>query len=159
MADVWLQMTHGQHLALLLVGGVSVSGEVVGVDGEWLQLHTEVGVCAIARRHIVVIGCDGALPTAPAAGDRPRRRRANAANAAEPAAALAVPDEDTLRRVANAILDGIDGPELRAIAGLDASTLRHVRRAFECARGNVQEEDLPLAARSLVAPIRHALGG
>ena len=70
-----------------------------------------------------------------------------------------VPDDETLRKVAMAILDGIEGPELRAIGGLSASRLARVRQAFECARGNLQIEDLPPAARDLVDPIRRALGG
>lgn len=156
-------LSEGQSYTLLLVGGQIVEGVYQGHDGAWLFLHGEQGRLAVSLGQIAVIGLDGHLPAALSAANHQAGRQdtttAVRSTRRGSATAADIPDAQTLRRVASGILDGLEGPELRAISGLTASTLARVRQAFECARGNLQPEDLPPAARPLVDPIRHALGG
>ena len=137
----WPAMEQGTSIQLLLATGLKLDGTVENYEGDWLYLRTPSALLALAKAQVAAIALEGKLPNAKAA-----KRGGKTSN--EPSSTMVdegpdVPDDETLRKVAMAILDGIEGPELRAIGGLSASRLARVRQAFECARGNLQIEDLP----------------
>lgn len=154
----WPALEQGALIQAVLTNGLQLEGAVDSYEGAWLHLRTNSGLLAISRDHVVLVVLEGSLPKT---SGRKRRQSASLDVPTLTArdADTDIPDDETLRNVSMAILDGVEGPELRAIGGLSASRLARVRQAFECARGNLQIEDLPPAARELVDPIRKSLGG
>ena len=155
--DAWPPMEIGASIQLQLSIGQQLTGTVEAIAGEWLHLRVKSRLLAVSRSQVALIALEGNIPKA---GGRQRKSTTLDDPTLIPAEDEPnVPDDATLRKVVMAILDGIEGPELRAIGGMNASRLARVRQAFECARGNLQIEDLSPVARDLVDPIRRALGG
>ncbi|TVR40373.1 MAG: hypothetical protein EA402_13790 [Planctomycetota bacterium] len=151
---LWNGLQLGHEYQVQLSNGSWVQGRLCARHADWLELQQEAGHYAVARSAIALLILAGRFDAPPAKA--PARPRVAGRGPAEKSP---VPDADILRRVCSGILDGIEGPELRAMSGLGAGELARLRQAFECARGNLMSEDIPPAARAWVEPIRRALGG
>ncbi len=135
----------GTRLAALLVGGQRVEGELLRVCGRWLELADGATLRWLNGDHIVLIAAGaGALPDA-APSPRPKRGAAGAGTPWQ--------DQD-LRLLADALLDGIADGELAREFGRKPAEIAVLRRALTCLRGEVMEEDLDPAAASWVPRLR-----
>lgn len=150
----------GATLVVVVHSGAVLQGEVLALQQDWLVLATSTGRLALARSLIMAIGLDGDLPGA--LSPQGRRRGGSAVGQTGQAPQfedISLPPPEVLRSAINALLDGADIQALQEISGLSRPAIGHLRKAFECARGNMAAEDLPRAAQRLVEPLRDALAG
>jgi hypothetical protein len=137
-----------------LVNGDRLRGTVLDAEGDWLLLDAAQGRVAIARQSIALLTIDGALPAKRNSGSR---RRESPEPTSEAAAEILPPEQ--LRAVVDGFLDDRPDDDLARTFSCTRSQIRLLRQAFECARGNLVEDQLPPAARSQVDGLRAALGG
>jgi len=141
----------GTTITVLLANGASCQGELEDASPGWLRLRGAAGIQLIQLAQVAVITTgdvhapagriapDGALP-------RPKSNDI-AVKAGSRAPGRAWTDDD-LRRLADAFLDqrSKDG-ELAARFNRARVQIGEMRRGFECARGNLVEDQIsPIAA-------------
>jgi hypothetical protein len=130
----------GEAIRVDLRDGRSVSGHLVGADGHWLGLETDDGRLLLPVAGIAAVCADQVRL---GLAEKPRRKAAGAA----PAVGRGWNDAD-LRQLADAFLDGEHDAQLAERFGRSRSVIKILHAAFECARGNLVEEDLPDAAKA-----------
>lgn len=152
----------GRLIALRLADGTPMAGRVVAVDGPWLQLHDLDGGHLVNLAQVAVVHLDqqgraegavaaeGALPQ-PRSKDQPRKVGSRAPGRPW--------DEAELKSLSEAFLDGAGDGELALRFHRTRSQITELHRGFECARGNLTEDDLSPAAHLWVARWRRVLAG
>lgn len=134
-------------LALQLQDGTRLKGTLEMVDGEWLLVDCAGARVAIAKQQIAVLGYEGRLPTKGAGSGK----KAPASAAAPATAEL---DETIVRQLLDGFLDGHSIETLMQISGLGKKEVKLWHQAFECARGNLVDDQIPPAARALLPQLR-----
>lgn len=154
----------GRLIALRLADGTPMAGRVVALDGAWLHLHDLDGGHLLNLAQVAVVHldqggrddghrgvvADGALPR-PRSNDQPRK-----AGARTPGRAW---DEVELKRLSEAFLDNASDGELALRFHRTRAQITELHRGFECARGNLSEDDLSPAAVLWVERWRRVLAG
>ncbi len=159
----------GRSLTVHLVGGRHLNGVVIAVGEGWLHLAAEEGAALINLDQVSVLLLDGAEPMAalsspraaradgrepqellkPSSHDRPRMATSQA-----PGRAWHEPD---LKALADAFLDHHDDAALAARFHRSRSQVRELRAGFECARGNLVEDEISPIARTWIERWRKVL--
>lgn len=156
-------LTPGRLIALRLADGTPMAGRVVALDGAWLHLHDLDGghllnLAQVAMVHLdqggrddgQTVAADGALPR-PRSNDQPRKVGSRAPGRPW--------DETELKRLSEAFLDNASDGELALRFHRTRAQITELHRGFECARGNLNEDDLSPAAVLWVERWRRVLAG
>ncbi len=146
-------LTPGRSVHLRLDGEV-VSGAVIATANGWLRLDGADGEILVNLAQVAWIRADGA----PAADDdRPVPTAKNIV--AKPGSRVPGrpwPDE-TIRAVVEGFLNDAQDGELAEQHGRTRHQITILRQAWECARGNLADDQLSPAAQLWVARIRNAM--
>lgn len=145
---------------VVLAQGEVFVGEVEWSGKGWLRLRTDAGQRLINLAHVAVIGLvgsvlddedeiDSALPK-PTSKDRPVK--------VSQAPGRPWPD-DELKRLADAFLDGVEDNELAERHKRARPAIKQLRQGFECARGNLVEDQISEVAATWVPRWRRVLAG
>ena len=158
MDDPLSQLIPGRSVTAHLSNGQVVRGTVAGMRSGWLALGAEPGAVLVNLTHACALVLDTkeapvpfveiAKPK-PSSKDHPMRVGAKALG-------RAWLDED-LKTLADAYLDGVEDGELSQRLNRARSQIRELRQAFECARGNLIEDQISPIAATWVARWRKAL--
>lgn len=130
-----------------LVDGTRLEGVPLAVAGGWLRLEHERGEVVVNLAQVTVVAPPGVLPAR-----RERKRRA-------PGAPGRPWQDDDLRLLADAFLDGAVDRDLAREFDRTPAIVRQLREAFEAARGELDEDALGEVARSWVPRWRRVLAG
>lgn len=158
MADLRMFLPVGRRVTAQLAQGPLYRGTVRRVSDGWLLLEAEQGQLLINLDHVAVVtpealgedepeGVDAALPK-PTSADRPVRTSR--------APGRPWKDED-LRELAEGFLDGHQDVELAPRFNRAKGQLKELRQGFECARGNLVEDQISPVARMWVERWRRVL--
>lgn len=157
-ADPALPLAPGNALTLRLCDGTVVGGRLEQRHGGWLELSTADGPLFANLAQVACIALSGpagvreasaGLPR-PESKDRPVRLGAKAPGRPWQ------PDE--LKRLSDAFLDGASDGDLAERFNRTRSQITELHRGFECARGNLVEDQISPAARLWVERWRRVLG-
>ncbi|MBA2482100.1 MAG: hypothetical protein H0V44_15670 [Planctomycetes bacterium] len=143
----------GRRVTVQLAQGPVYRGAVRrSLDG-WLVIETDAGHVLLNLDHIAVISQD-----APAPGEDdqesdsdqlPRPRSADHPRPVSRAPGRAWNDAD-LKQLADAFLDGQDDAALATRYNRTRAQLKQMRLGFECARGNLVEDQIPPVAATWI---------
>ena len=160
MVDLRHFLPPGRRVAVQLAQGPVYRGEVRRTVDGWVLLETEDAQQLINLDHVAMITHEGAatdddeveeglesLPK-PTSADRPIR--------ASRAPGRPWKDDD-LRQLADAFLDGMQDVELAGRFNRTKGQVRELRQGFECARGNLVEDQISPVAQTWVARWRRVL--
>ncbi len=149
----------GESCHFRLSTGEFISGIVNAVDDQWVALLNEKGEVLIAQQHIVALGnaleehpegqmssqpaniSSEALPS-PVSCERPKK-----AGRRSPGRKW---NNDDLRAVAEGFLDGMSDADIAEQFSRTRAAIKEMHKAFECARGNFDEDDLGTVAQTWV---------
>jgi hypothetical protein len=158
MTEIPPGLRPGQHLQCILADGTVFSGHVDNARKGWLRLTTEQGPLLINVAHVALlkpldasavgIGLGSSEPETTAS-----RRSAGTTTAEDDW------DPESLRALADGFLDGHDDSELAARLGQRKGQVKTLRQAFECARGNLVEDEIAPTAREWIDRWRSVLAG
>jgi hypothetical protein len=151
----------GRVVAVQLSDGGIRRGLVMSAGGGWLQLAGDEGLLLVNLAQVAVIALDG-QPTAaagPVDAARPRPQSKDAPFRAGSRAPGRPWQEQDLKQLAEAYLDGRPDAELAERFVRTRGQIKELRQGFECARGNLVDDQLSPAARTWVARWRKVLGG
>jgi len=143
MPDAWPDLEIGARYRFQLAGGSAVEGALRGLEGDWARLEHARGTVWIARLQIATIG--------------PPRSGTGAGSGTGGGATEW--SESSLRRAAEGFLDGEADSAIAADLDVPRAAVGRLRKAFECARGNLVEDQIPAASAELVPRLRTVLGG
>ncbi len=160
MTDPLALLGAGREIDLHLVGGVRLEGHVLMCGNGWLQLATAQGGVLVNLAQVVAIGMEGtgSVPTPvtsvgglpkPSSKDRPRM-------AGGTAPGRPWRDED-LKQLADSYLDGELDADLAARYHRTRGQIKEMRQGFECARGNLVDDQIGDVARTWVERWRRVL--
>ncbi len=158
MPDLRPFLPPGRAIAIQLVQGPIVRGTVRRVVDGWVLVESLEGQSLVNLDQVALITQEGVSAVdedAPAIG-LPRPEPADAPRRVTKAPGRAWRDED-LRQLADAFLDGGDDAALAGRFGRERSSISQLRRGFECARGNLVEDQIGAVARTWVERWRRVL--
>jgi hypothetical protein len=158
MEDPLSQLEPGRGIAVHLSNGQICRGQVGGLRGPWLHLTAESGGVLVNLTQVTAIVLDAAsAPEAMIDIARPKpRSKDEPIRAGSKALGRAWADAE-LKALADAFLDGLQDGELAERFHRSRSQITELHQAFECARGNLVEDQLRPVARTWVARWRKAL--
>jgi hypothetical protein len=146
-------LTPGRSVHLRLDGEV-MSGAVIATANGWLRLDGADGEILVNLAQVAWIRVDG---PSPAKDDRPVPAPKNVV--AQPGSRVPGrpwPDE-TIRAVVEGFLNDAQDGELAEKHGRTRHQITILRQAWECARGNLADDQLSPAAQLWVARIRNVM--
>jgi hypothetical protein len=152
----------GRLVLLRLADGTPVAGRVRAVADGWLSLGDLDGEQAINLAHVASVRGQDSTPEATAERDEGGLMRPRSKEAPVKVGARAVGrpwTEPELKGLADAFLDGHQDGELAARFNRTRSQVTELHRAFECARGNLVEDQISPAAQTWVPRWRRVLAG
>lgn len=155
MSDAPPGLRPGLRLECILADGTVVAGGIDRVTKGWIRLLTDGGPVLIHLRHVAMLKPGDAaavgLGLGPAEHDeaKPRSRGTPAATGDW--------SPEQLRALADGILDGHTDAELAARLGQRRGQIATLRQAFECARGNLVDDEIPPNARAWIERLRDVL--
>ncbi|HEX3132592.1 MAG TPA: hypothetical protein VHX44_03295 [Planctomycetota bacterium] len=158
MDDPLSQLIPGRSVAAHLNNGQVVRGTVTGLRGGWLSLGdgTKAVLVNLAHANALVLDTNAA-PAAFVEVTKPKPLSKDAPiRAGGKALGRAWLDED-LKTLADAYLDGIEDGDLAQRFNRSRGQIKELRQAFECARGNLVEDQISPIAATWVARWRKAL--
>jgi hypothetical protein len=129
---------------LVLGRDLSVTGTIVASDNGWIRMQTARGQRLVALEKVLWIELRGEETA-----DTTEESDAEDCNV----------DAAQLRPIITAIIDGVKDVDIARSLGLDRTLIRHVRLAFEAARGDREAKELPSAAKALVESVRQIASG
>lgn len=146
-----------QTVQCILADGTVFRGPVEAARRGWIRLGTDQGPVLLNAAHIACIRGEGAaaasLGLGPVEDDTPKpAKRGTAAKTDDW-------DEDQLRTLADGFLDGHDDGELASRLGQSRGQIKTLRQAFECARGNLVDDEIAPTARPWIGRWREVLSG
>lgn len=148
----------GQTIQCILADGTVLRGVVESARKGWIRLADERDTLMVNADHIAVIkGLDAAADALGrgSSGDASDGKGGRAPRAA--AVAAEEWPEDDMRQLSDGFLDGHDDAEMAARLGRSKSQVKTLRQAFECARGNMVDDQISGAAQAWVARWRDVL--
>lgn len=153
-------LTTDRLIALRLADGTPIVGRVVVAGDGWLHLRDPDGDHLINLAQVAAIRLQvqphgeaaphGGLPR-PSSKDQPRKLGARAPGRPW--------DEVELKALSEAFLDGEGDAELAERFHRTRGQITELHRGFECARGNLVEDQISPAARLWVARWQRVLAG
>ncbi len=158
MADLGKLLLPGKKIVAQTSQGPVYRGVVRRSLRGWIVLDAEGGRTFLNLDHlvsVVVMGADDAEDVdegglmKPQSLERPRVLTATA-----PARAW---QEDDLKKLATGFLDGEDDAALAEVHHRSRSQIRELRQGFECARGNLVDDQISPVARTWIARWRRVL--
>lgn len=161
MDDPLSQLIPGRSVTAHLNNGQVVRGIVTGLRGGWLSLGGAKdgdSPVLINLTHASALVLDTkAAPTAVIEVAKPKPQSKEAPiRAGGKALGRAWLDED-LKTLADAYLDGAEDGDLAQRFNRSRGQIKELRQAFECARGNLVEDQISPIAATWVARWRKAL--
>ena len=158
MDDPLAQLEPGRGVAVHLTNGQICRGSVSGLRGPWLHLAADSGGVLVNLTQVTAIVLDAAgAPEALIDIARPKpRSKDEPIRAGSKALGRAWTDAE-LKSLADAFLDGLHDGELAERFHRSRTQITELHQAFECARGNLVEDQLRPVARTWVARWRKAL--
>lgn len=160
MDDPLSQLIPGRGVTAHLNNGQAVRGIVTGMRGGWLSLGGTEGGNAVlinlVHANALVLDTKPA-PSAVIDIPKPKPQSKDAPiRAGGKALGRAWLDED-LKTLADAYLDGAEDGDLAQRFNRSRGQIKELRQAFECARGNLVEDQISPIAATWVARWRKAL--
>lgn len=143
------------QIQCILADGTIFSGTVDTARRGWIRLVTASGPLLVNLAHVACLKGEGA--SAASLGLGPVDDAAAPASRRTARAPAGDWDEASLRSLADGFLDGHDDSELAARLGQSKAQIKTLRHAFECARGNVVDDEIPPPARPWIARWRTVL--
>jgi len=164
MSDLRPFLPPGRRVTAQLVQGPLYRGSVRRVVDGWLLLETESGNVLINLEQVAVIsqeqGDDDDEASLEGLDDEDKLPKPRSAE--RPARASKVParpwKEDDLKHLSEAFLDGVDDAELATRFNRTRGQLKELRQGFECARGNLVDDQISETAATWVARWQRLLG-
>jgi hypothetical protein len=162
MADLRHFLPPGRRVTVQLAQGPVYRGEVRRTVDGWVLLETEEAQQLINLDHVVVITHEGGAAdeddeeVAEGLETLPKPTSAERPTKVSRAPGRAWRDED-LRALAEAFLDGLQDVELAERFNRAKGQVRELRQGFECARGNLVEDQISAVARTWVDRWRRVL--
>jgi len=146
--------------SFILADGTVFAGELEWARKGWAKLRGDAGISLINVAHVAVI-----KPLGPMAADEvdetdaalPRPRSHERATLAAPTAPGRAWADDDLRRLADAFLDNATDAELAERYHRTRGAIKEAHQGFECARGNLVEDQISPVARTWVGRWRKLL--
>jgi len=165
MSDLRPFLPPGRRVTAQLVQGPLYRGAVRRVVDGWLLLETEAGNVLINLEQVAVISQEAgaedddeaALEGLDAEERLPKPRSAERPNRASKVPARPWKEED-LKQLSEAFLDGIDDAELATRFHRTRGQLKELRQGFECARGNLVDDQISETAATWVVRWQRLLG-
>jgi len=141
---------------VLVANGAVLRGALSLLDGGWWRLQGAGGVIDLNPQQVIGVGAPGSWAAAgggsavkEAGGGRaPRTNRGGAGRPWR---------DEELRLLANAYLDGVTDKELAQEFSRTPAIIKQLRQGFECARGNLVEDQISEVAASWVHRWRRVL--
>jgi len=162
MPDLPPGLHPGMRASFILADGTVFTGELEWARKGWARLRGDAGTTLINAAHVAVI-----KPLVPLAPDEdaedeeddalPRPRNHERARLAAPTAPGRAWEDDELRRLADAFLDNATDAELATRHHRARGAIKEARQGFECARGNLVEDQISPVARTWVGRWRKVL--
>ena len=160
MPDLPPGLHPGMRASFILADGTVFDGELEWARKGWAKLRGDAGTTLINAAHVAVI-----KPLSPLAveeedetdAELPRPRSNDRATLAGPTAPGRAWADDDLRRLADAFLDNATDAELAERHHRTRGAIKEARQGFECARGNLVEDQISPVARTWVARWRKVL--
>lgn len=153
MALPFSVLTPGRTVHLRLDGEVH-SGSVIATANGWIRLSGADGEILVNLAQVAWIRTEGEAPPA-----LPKPSPKDIVGKPGSRAPGRPWSDETVRAVVDGFLnDRLDG-ELAEQHGRTRSQITILHQAWECARGNLPEDQLSPAAQLWVARIRHVMGG
>jgi hypothetical protein len=148
MEDPLSELMPGRHIAAVLANGQQCRGMITGIRGGWLSLggNDKTVLVNLAQTAAITLDAKPApVPQFDMALPKPTSKEAPI-RAVGKALGRAWLDED-LKALANAYLDGEEDSAIAQRISRARVQIKELRQAFECARGNVAEDQIsPIAA-------------
>ncbi len=160
MSEVPPGLRPGLRLECILADGTVVSGILERAAKGWLRMQTSTGPILIHLAHVALLkpgDADAAGIGLGAVEDSSSPRGAQGRAPRGAAAATADWSPEQLRALADGLLDGHSDSELAARLGQRKAHIGSLRQAFECARGNMVDDEIPPAARVWISRWRDVL--
>ena len=160
MDDPLSQLIPGRSLSAHLNNGQVVRGTITGMRGGWMSLGGAdgSGVVLVNLAHASALVLD--TKPAPAAFVEVTKPKPSSKDAPIRAGGKALGrawlDED-LKALADAFLDSVEDGDLALRYNRSRGQIKELRQAFECARGNLVEDQISPVAATWVARWRKAL--
>lgn len=161
MPDLPPGLHPGMRASFVLADGTLFTGEVGWAKKGWVRLQADTGTTLVNLAHVALIKPLAALDESAAAEDdedalaKPRPIEAPV-KVGPTAPGRPWTDED-LRQLADGFLDGVQDGELAERHHRSRPAIGQLRKGFECARGNLVEEEIPPVARTWIARWRKVL--
>jgi hypothetical protein len=160
MSDMLPGFHPGMRANCVLVDGTVFTGEIHWIKKGWIKLVGDQGTTLIQAAHVAVIKPLGALAEEPTVDEElPKPRSKEGAELMGPTASGRAWRDEDLRAIADAFLDGVSDADLTQRYHRSKSALKELRQGFECARGNLVEDQISPVARTWVARWRKVLSG
>ncbi len=146
---------------VVLAQGEIFVGEVEWSGKGWLRLRTDAGQRLINLAHVAVISFDGSVLDQD--GDAVDAALPKPSSKDRPVKVSQAPGrpwhDDELKRLADAFLDGHEDAELAERHKRARPAIKQLRQGFECARGNLVEDQISPVAATWVPRWRRVLAG
>lgn len=150
----------GMRATFVLADGTVFTGEIQWSRKGWAKLGGDQGTTLIQLTQVAVIRPLSALVEESAIDDElPKPRSKEGAELMGPTAPGRAWREEDLRAIADAFLDQATDAELATRHHRTKSAIKELRQGFECARGNLVEEQISPVARTWVQRWRKLLAG
>ncbi len=161
MPDPLMLLEPGRVIAVQLATGEVRRGLIMGVGGGWLHLVGDEGVQLINLGQAALISLDAqaAVAAAPVDAPRPRPMTKDVPIKTGSRAPGRPWQETELKELSEAYLDGRPDAELAERFHRTRGQIKELRQGFECARGNLVDDQISQVARTWVGRWRKVLGG
>jgi hypothetical protein len=138
--------------------GLEICGTVSDVVDGWCGVEDNAEPMWLQIAQIVAVTVESQALPAPvnAAGGKRKRTDQRASGAADGKRGRDWQPQE-VRELAEGFLDGATDSDLASHFGCPRGAINSMRQAFECARGNLVEEEIDGLARSWVDRVRSAL--
>jgi hypothetical protein len=160
MSDLPPGLHPGMRATFVLADGTAFAGEIQWNRKGWAKIGGDQGTTLIQLAHVAVIRPLGPLDEGGEVDEElPKPRSKEGTELMGPTAPGRAWRDDDLRAIADAFLDGVSEAELATRYHRTKSALKELRQGFECARGNLVEDQISPVARTWVARLRKVLAG
>jgi len=156
MSEVPPGLRPGLRLECILADGTVVTGVIERAAKGWLRVQTSTGPVLVHLTHVALIKPGDAEAAGIGLGSQEDSSPTRGSSRGAPAASADWSPEQ-LRALADGLLDGHTDTELAARLGQRKAHIVTLRQAFECARGNMVDDEIPPAARVWISRWREVL--
>jgi hypothetical protein len=161
MGDLRHFLPPGRRVAVQLAQGPVLRGEVRRTVDGWVLLETGEAQQLINLDHVAMITHEGGAADDDEEVEEGLESLPKPTSAERPTRASRAPGrpwkDDDLRELADAFLDGHQTEELATRFNRTKGQVRELRQGFECARGNLVEDQISPVARTWVERWRRVL--